>query len=57
MTALSDVQIKNWIKNDERFEGKADGNGLYLCYRKSFLTPVWRFRYRFVIHFLLPGIA
>ena len=47
MANLSDIQIKNWIKNDERFEGKSDGNGLYLCYRKDLTTPQWRFRYRF----------
>ncbi len=47
MAKLSDIQIKNWIKNNERFEGKSDGNNLYLSYRKDFLTPLWRFRYSF----------
>lgn len=39
------MQIKTWLKADERFEGRSDGNGLYLCYRASFATPKWRFRY------------
>jgi len=47
MANLTDSQIKNWIKNNDRFEGKADGNGLYLSYRKDFITPRWNFRYRF----------
>ncbi|MFI3190776.1 integrase [Crenothrix sp. D3] len=47
MANLSDSQIKNWIKNNDRFEGKADGNGLYLSYRKDFIAPRWNFRYRF----------
>ncbi len=45
MGKLSDIQIKAWIKAGERFEGRADGNGLYLCNRESFATPKWRFRY------------
>jgi integrase len=44
---LNDIQIKNWIKNKEYFHGKADGNNLYLCYRKGFTAPVWKFRYNF----------
>jgi len=47
MSKLNDLQIKNWIKNNIRFEGKGDGGGLYLSYRKSFAVPIWRFRYRF----------
>ena len=47
MAILNDIQIKNWIKNNERFHGKADGNNLYLCYRKGFKSPVWKFRYNF----------
>ncbi len=47
MATLNDVQIRSWIKNNEHFEGKSDGNGLYLCYRKEFIMPQWRFRYRF----------
>jgi len=46
MAILSDLQIKSWIKNNERFEGKSDGDGLYLSYRESFAIPVWRFRYK-----------
>ena len=46
MAILSDLQIKSWIKNNERFEGKSDGDGLYLSYRESFAVPVWRFRYK-----------
>lgn len=45
MGKLTDIQIKAWVKAGERFEGRADGNGLYLCYRDSFATPKWRFRY------------
>ena len=48
MAGLSDIEIRSWIKNDVRFESKADGNGLSLCYRKELKTPIWRFRYRFV---------
>ena len=47
MAKLSDIQIKNFIKNGEHFEGKADGDGLYLSYRKNFALPRWNFRYRF----------
>jgi len=46
MAKLTDIQVKAWIKNDERFEGKSDGDGLYLSYRKNFAVPVWRFRYK-----------
>ncbi len=47
MAKLSDIQIKSWISKGERFEGKGDGDGLVLSYRKDFSVPVWRFRYRF----------
>ena len=47
MAKLSDIQIKSWISKGERFEGKSDGDGLILSYRKDFSVPVWRFRYRF----------
>jgi integrase len=43
---LTDIQIKAWIKKGEHFEGRADGNGLYICYRKEMAVPMWRFRYR-----------
>ena len=46
MPKLTDIQIKSWIKNGEHFEGKSDGDGLYLSYRESFSTPVWRLRYK-----------
>ena len=47
MPKLTDAQIRAWIKAGERFEGKSDGNGLYLSYRENYQTPVWRFRYKF----------
>lgn len=47
MGKLTDMQIRHWIKTDERFEGRADGGGLYLRFRKSEAVPAWRFRYRF----------
>ena len=47
MSELTDIQIKAWIKNDERFEQRGDGGGLFLSYRKEFAIPIWRFRYRF----------
>lgn len=46
MAKLTDIQIKAWIKKNERFEGRADGGGLYLCYRKEMASPMWRYRYR-----------
>lgn len=47
MAKLSDVQIRAWIKAGERFEGRADGGGLYLRYRAGDSVPTWRFRYKF----------
>lgn len=47
MGKLTDLQIKGWIASGERFEGRADGEGLYLRYRKDYAVPMWRFRYRF----------
>lgn len=47
MGKLTDIQIKAWLKSQERFEGRSDGNGLYLCYRKEFSIPKWRFRYSY----------
>lgn len=44
--AMTDKAIQAWVKKGERFEGRADGGGLYLSYRENFKTPVWRFRYR-----------
>ena len=47
MSELTDIQIKAWIKSGERFEQRGDGGGLFLSYRENFVTPIWRFRYRF----------
>ena len=47
MAKLTDVQIRAWIKAGERFEGRADGGGLYLRYRAGDSVPTWRFRYKF----------
>jgi len=44
MAQLTDAQIRAWIKGDVRFEGKSDGGGLYLSYRKTFSIPIWIFR-------------
>jgi integrase len=41
---ITDLTIKSWLGG--RFEGKACGNGLYLVYRETMATPLWRFRYR-----------
>ncbi len=47
MPKFTDKQIRAWIKSGERFEGRTDGNGLYLSYRENYKHPVWRFRYKF----------
>ncbi|SMF39917.1 tyrosine-type recombinase/integrase [Pseudogulbenkiania subflava] len=47
MGKLTDMQIKAWIKAGERFEGRGDGDGLWLRYRENDKTPVWRYRYKF----------
>jgi len=47
MAKLSDMEIRNWIKSNERFDMRGDGDGLYLSYREAFAFPIWRFRYRF----------
>lgn len=47
MAKLTDIQIRAWIKAGERFEGRSDGNGLYLRYRAGDKVPAWRFRYKF----------
>lgn len=39
MPKLTDMQIRAWIKAGERFEGRADGNGLYLRYREADKAP------------------
>lgn len=46
MGKLTDVVIRNWIKAGERFEGRGDGEGLYLRFRKSDRAPRWLFRYQ-----------
>jgi integrase len=46
VTKFTDIQIKAWIKNCEYFEGRSDGGGLCLSYRKNFAIPIWRFRYK-----------
>lgn len=43
---LSDPEIKAWIKNNIRFEAKADGGGLYLRYRSNDSCPVFFFRFK-----------
>lgn len=47
MAKLTDIQIRAWIKAGERFDGRSDGNGLYLRYRAGDKVPVWRFRYQY----------
>lgn len=47
MAKLTDIQIRAWIKAGERFEGRADGGGLYLRYREADKSPNWRYRYKF----------
>lgn len=46
MAKLTDIQIRAWVRTGERFEGRSDGNGLYLRYRETDRAPVWRFRYK-----------
>jgi len=47
MSKLTDIEIRSWIKAGERFEGRADGDGLYLRFRDGDAGATWRFRYRF----------
>lgn len=47
MGKLTDVQIRDWIKRDEHFDTRGDGDGLYLRYREVDAVPGWIFRYRF----------
>lgn len=46
MGKLTDIEIRAWIKAGERFEGRSDGEGLYLRFRKEDAVPRWVFRYR-----------
>ncbi|EKR1395794.1 TPA_asm: tyrosine-type recombinase/integrase [Salmonella enterica subsp. enterica serovar Dublin] len=47
MAKLTDLQITAWIKSGEHFDGRSDGDGLYLCFPKNYSVPFWRLRYRF----------
>jgi hypothetical protein len=47
MGLLSDIAIRGWIKAGERFDGRSDGDGLSLRFRKDDAVPRWVFRYRF----------
>lgn len=47
MPKLTDKQIRQWIKDGERFEGRSDGEGLTMRYRASDAVPAWRYRYKF----------
>ncbi|MDD2723613.1 MAG: integrase arm-type DNA-binding domain-containing protein [Methylovulum sp.] len=47
MGSLSDIQIRTWVKNSERFDARSDGDGLYLRFRRVDTIPVWRSSYRF----------
>ena len=47
MGKLTDIQIRAWVRNGERFEGRSDGMGLYLSFPATAASPVWKFRYRF----------
>lgn len=47
MAKLTDMEIRNWIRAGERFEGRSVGGGLYLRFRSTDRIPTWRFRYRF----------
>ncbi len=47
MGKLSDVTIRGWIRSGERFEGRSDGEGLVLAWRRDTNSPTWKFRYRF----------
>lgn len=46
MRKLIDIQIRTWLKNNDRFAGRSDGNGLYFCFPKTYNAPFWRFHYK-----------
>ncbi len=46
MGNLTDIQIRTWKRNNERFAGRSDGNGLYLCFPEKYKEMFWRFRYK-----------
>ena len=43
---LHDPEIKFWVKNNIRFDAKADGDGLYLRFRQNDKYPVFFFRFK-----------
>jgi integrase len=43
---LEDIQIRQWVKNNIRFDARSDGGGLYLRYREVDNAPVWFFRFK-----------
>jgi hypothetical protein len=43
---LEDIQIRQWVKNNIRFDARGDGDGLYLRYREVDNAPVWFFRFK-----------
>ena len=43
---LNDRDIRQWIKNDVRFDARADGNGLYIRYRSNDSKPLFYFRFK-----------
>ena len=43
---LNDREIRQWVKENTRFDAKADGNGLYIRYRLSDSNPVFFFRFK-----------
>ena len=47
MGKLNDVTIRGWIRSGERFEGRSDGVGLVLAWRKDTGSPFWKFQNRF----------
>lgn len=43
---LDDTEIKQWVKNNIRFDARADGNGLYIRFRETDKNPVFFFRFK-----------
>ncbi|MEI6269288.1 MAG: integrase arm-type DNA-binding domain-containing protein [Methylococcaceae bacterium] len=43
---LDDTEIKQWLKNNIRFDARADGNGLYIRFRETDKSPVFFFRFK-----------
>jgi hypothetical protein len=41
MAKLTDMEIRNWIKSGERFEGRSAGGGLYVRFRVDDKVPRW----------------